>query len=57
MVAYTIGLGMANMALYVMEMGQPALLYLVQCCLGTMVYMGKKVGELADLCEGPHAIC
>ena len=56
MVAYAIGLGMANMAVYVMEMGQPALLYLVPCCLRTMVYMGKKAGELADLWKGPHAI-
>ena len=56
MVAYAIGLGMANMAVYVMEMGQPALLYLVPCCLGTMVYMGKKSGELADQWEGPRAI-
>ena len=57
MVVYVIGLDMANMAVYVMEMGQPALLYLVPCCLGTMVYTGKKAGELADLWEGPRAIC
>ena len=56
MVAYTVGLGMANIAVYVMEMGQPALLYLVPCCLGTMVYMGKKAGKLADLWKGPRAI-
>jgi len=56
MVAYAIGLAMANIAVYVMEMGQPALLYLVPCCLGTMVYMGKKAGELTDLWDGPRAI-
>jgi signal peptide peptidase-like protein 2B len=39
-----------------MEMGQPALLYLVPCCLGTMVCMGRRAGELADLWEGPRAI-
>jgi signal peptide peptidase-like protein 2B len=56
MVAYAVGLAMANIAVYVMEMGQPALLYLVPCCLGTMVYMGKKAGELSDLWDGPRAI-
>ncbi|KAL7532573.1 hypothetical protein ACHAXR_004713 [Thalassiosira sp. AJA248-18] len=56
MVAYAIGLLMANAAVYIMEMGQPALLYLVPCCLGTMVYMGHKAGELNDLWEGPRVI-
>ena len=55
-VAYAIGLFMANAAVYIMEMGQPALLYLVPCCLGTMVCMGRRAGELADLWEGPRAI-
>ena len=44
MVAYAIGLFMANAAVYIMEMGQPALLYLVPCCLGTMVCMGRRAG-------------
>lgn len=39
-----------------MEMGQPALLYLVPCCLGTMVYIGHRAGELKDLWEGPRVI-
>jgi len=56
MVAYAIGLLMANAAVYIMEMGQPALLYLVPCCLGTVVYMGHKAGELNDLWEGPRVI-
>lgn len=56
MVGYAIGLMMANMAVYIMEMGQPALLYLVPCCLGTMVYMGWRAGELQDLWEGPRVI-
>jgi signal peptide peptidase-like protein 2B len=56
MVAYAIGLLMANTAVYVMQMGQPALLYLVPCCLGTMVYMGWRAGELKDLWEGPRVI-
>ncbi|KAL9189242.1 hypothetical protein ACHAXT_011732 [Thalassiosira profunda] len=56
MVGYAIGLLMANAAVYLMEMGQPALLYLVPCCLGTMCYMGHKAGELNDLWEGPRVI-
>lgn len=55
-VAYAIGLMMANTAVYLMQMGQPALLYLVPCCLGTMIYMGHKAGELNDLWEGPRVI-
>ncbi len=55
-VAYAIGLLMANTAVYIMEMGQPALLYLVPCCLGTMVYMGQKAGELKDMWDGPRVI-
>jgi len=39
-----------------MEMGQPALLYLVPCCLGTMAFMGWRRGELKDLWDGPKAI-
>lgn len=32
---YAVGLMMANMAVYIMQMGQPALLYLVPCTLGS----------------------
>ena len=56
MVAYAIGLFMANAVVYLMQMGQPALLYLVPCCLGTMVYIGYRAGELKDLWEGPRVI-
>lgn len=55
-VAYAIGLLMANAAVYLMNMGQPALLYLVPCCLGTMAYLGWRRGELRDLWDGPRAI-
>jgi len=54
--AYAVGLAMANAAVYLMQMGQPALLYLVPCCLGTMVYIGHRAGELKDLWEGPRVI-
>jgi signal peptide peptidase-like protein 2B len=55
-VAYAIGLLMANTAVYVMRMGQPALLYLVPCCLGTFCALAWRRGEFADLWEGPKAI-
>lgn len=55
-IAYAIGLAMANSAVYLMNMGQPALLYLVPCCLGTMTFMGWRRSELQDLWDGPRAI-
>jgi len=55
-VAYAVGLAMANIAVYAMQMGQPALLYLVPCCLGTMTYLGWKRGELHDLWHTPKVI-
>ncbi|KAL7500816.1 hypothetical protein ACHAWT_008992 [Skeletonema menzelii] len=55
-VAYAIGLAMANAAVYLMQMGQPALLYLVPCCLGTFVVIARRNGELNDIWENPRAI-
>lgn len=55
-VAYALGLFMANAAVYLMNMGQPALLYLVPCCLGTICYMGWRRNELNDLWHGPKVI-
>lgn len=55
-IAYAIGLMMANVAVYVMEMGQPALLYLVPCTLGTVSYLGWKRGDLRALWEGPKVL-
>lgn len=55
-IAYAIGLLMANMAVYLMNMGQPALLYLVPCCLGTMSFMAWRRNEFWSLWEGPKAI-
>ena len=55
-VAYAIGLLMANVAVYLMEMGQPALLYLVPCTLGTMTFMGWRRNELRGLWDGPRLI-
>jgi signal peptide peptidase-like 2B len=54
--AYAVGLCMANMAVYLMEMGQPALLYLVPCCLGTVLGMGYRRNEVKELWDGPKII-
>lgn len=55
-IAYAIGLFMANAAVYLMEMGQPALLYLVPCCLGLIVLIAYAKGELHDLWNGPKVL-
>mmetsp|Transcript_17687 Transcript_17687/g.20372 ORF Transcript_17687/g.20372 Transcript_17687/m.20372 type:complete len:727 (+) Transcript_17687:82-2262(+) len=55
-VAYAIGLLMANAAVYLMNMGQPALLYLVPMCVGTMSFLGWRRNELSMLWEGPKII-
>mmetsp|Transcript_9476 Transcript_9476/g.17182 ORF Transcript_9476/g.17182 Transcript_9476/m.17182 type:complete len:753 (-) Transcript_9476:120-2378(-) len=55
-VAYAVGLMMANMAVYLMNMGQPALLYLVPCCLGTMAFLGWRRNELDQLWHGPKLL-
>ena len=52
-VAYAVGLAMANAAVYIMRMGQPALLYLVPCCLGTMAAIGTRKREIQQLWDGP----
>jgi len=55
-ISYAIGLFMANAAVYIMQMGQPALLYLVPCTLGTMAYKGWKQNELMSLWNGPKIL-
>jgi hypothetical protein len=55
-VAYAVGLAMANAAVYIMQMGQPALLYLVPCVLGTMLFLAWQREEVADLWNGPKTI-
>jgi len=54
--AYSVGFFMANAAVYLTEMGQPALLYIVPCTLGTMIYKGWKRNELISLWNGPTII-
>ncbi|KAK9668553.1 hypothetical protein RND81_13G068300 [Saponaria officinalis] len=48
-IGYGIGLFVTYLALYLMEQGQPALLYLVPCTLGVVVILGLVRGELKDL--------
>jgi len=52
-VAYGVGLAMANIAVNWMKMGQPALLYLVPCTLGTVYYISSKNKEFHELWTGP----
>ena len=47
---------MANLAVVLMQKGQPALLYLVPCTLGVMVWMARGRQELQDLWHGPAAL-
>jgi len=55
-ISYAIGLMMANIAVYVMRMGQPALLYLVPMCLGCMFVVGYKNGEVKEVWDGPKVL-
>lgn len=52
--AYGIGLCMAFIAFGVTNVGQPALLYLVPCCLGMLCIVGRK--ELRELWDGPKVM-
>ena len=55
-IGYAVGLMMANVAVYAMDMGQPALLYLVPCTLGAFCVKAKREGELAMMWEGPPSL-
>mmetsp|Transcript_30332 Transcript_30332/g.63903 ORF Transcript_30332/g.63903 Transcript_30332/m.63903 type:complete len:1069 (-) Transcript_30332:282-3488(-) len=52
-IAYAIGLILAYVAVWTTGRGQPALLYLVPCCLGTMLVLGWKKKQLSELWAGP----
>lgn len=53
-VAYAIGLLAAKIAVVLMERGQPALLYIVPACMGTVLVQGRN--ELKELWRGPSVI-
>jgi len=50
MIAYSIGLFLAFMAVVLMEQGQPALLYICPLCLGTIFFLGRN--DLKELWNG-----
>jgi len=52
LIGYFVGLCCTIVALTIMQMGQPALLYLVPGTLGTTVVLSCCRGELGDLWEG-----
>uniref|UniRef100_K3X0Z0 PA domain-containing protein n=1 Tax=Globisporangium ultimum (strain ATCC 200006 / CBS 805.95 / DAOM BR144) TaxID=431595 RepID=K3X0Z0_GLOUD len=45
-IGYAVGLGMANIAVTVMQMGQPALMYLVPTTLGSLLTLAWMNGDL-----------
>lgn len=55
-VGYAIGLMMANLAVYIMHMGQPALLYLVPCTLGVFALVAFREGTLLHMWHGPPSL-
>ena len=61
--AYAVGLLITFVMLFVMEQGQPALVYLVPCILITGVVIGWRRGDLKKLWSGqmvlypPHPPC
>lgn len=48
LIGYAVGLSAANAAVALMQMGQPALLYLVPCIMGPLVALAWRRGELAE---------
>ena len=55
-IGYSIGLMMANVAVYVMDMGQPALLYLVPCTLGVFCAVAHREGKFQMMWAGPPSL-
>jgi signal peptide peptidase-like 2B len=51
-VAYGVGLGMANAAVAITQLGQPALMYLVPTCLGAVVVRAKVNGDFKAMWTG-----
>ncbi|GMF33164.1 unnamed protein product [Phytophthora fragariaefolia] len=51
-VGYAVGLALANLAVMVTEMGQPALMYLVPTTLGTLIVTSKRNGDFHALWVG-----
>ena len=54
--AYSVGLSIAIYFVHFSGKGQPALLYLVPCCLFTVVGLGWRRKELIKLWKGPKSL-
>jgi len=55
-IAYGIALMVAYVIVWTTKRGQPALLYLVPACLGTMLFLGWRRRELSELWSGPKVM-
>jgi len=55
-IAYSVGLMLTYIAVYTTKRGQPALLYLVPACLGTLFFLGWRRRELSELWSGPKVM-
>ncbi|RMX65261.1 hypothetical protein DD238_006077 [Peronospora effusa] len=51
-VGYAAGLGLANVAVIITEMGQPALMYLVPTTLGLLIVASKRNGDFRAMWTG-----
>ncbi|DAZ97077.1 TPA: hypothetical protein N0F65_001261 [Lagenidium giganteum] len=51
-IGYAVGLGMANVAVTFMQMGQPALMYLVPTCLGSLLVLAWRNGDFKAMWLG-----
>ncbi|KAJ0406786.1 hypothetical protein ATCC90586_000839 [Pythium insidiosum] len=51
-IGYAIGLGLANLAVTVTQVGQPALMYLVPTCLGSLVLRSRANGDFRAMWRG-----
>ncbi|KAL3663010.1 hypothetical protein V7S43_011952 [Phytophthora oleae] len=51
-VGYAVGLGLANLAVMITEMGQPALMYLVPTTLGSLIIASKRNGDFRSMWIG-----
>lgn len=51
-IGYAVGLGMANIAVTVMQTGQPALMYLVPTTLGTLLVRAWTTGDFRAMWSG-----
>ena len=55
-IAYAVGLLVCYVSVWMTRMGQPALMYLVPACLGTLFFLGWRRRELSELWMGPRVM-